>query len=307
PRVLRIFTENSISLSWCWRQRGSRYAIRAGRNLPDKEFRYLRTVIVTAAVYRGFDSELAPLLLTFRHRAGVRPYTSSCDFAEPCVFSKQSPPPLLCPPPLVAHGRGPLLPKLRGHFAEFLQHRSLNRLGMLYQSTSVGLGYGLYRRRSFLEEFRSRPNPVRDDTLQSSSRTAGWGIFTPFPSATALALALGARLTLRGLTLRRNPWTFGVRVSHPHYDATHVSIRTSDTSSNVHTSPSQAYGTLRYRSRRQKTEIRYQNCVREGRRASGQSPGTRPANARQPRRRHSRDHGNKAPTPASRRPSPAPS
>ncbi len=32
--------------------------IRAGRNLPDKEFRYLRTVIVTAAVYRGFNSEL---------------------------------------------------------------------------------------------------------------------------------------------------------------------------------------------------------------------------------------------------------
>ena len=77
PRVLRIFTENSISLSRCWRQWESRYAIRAGRNLPDKEFRYLRTVIVTAAVYRGFDSELAPLLLTFRHRAGVRPYTSS--------------------------------------------------------------------------------------------------------------------------------------------------------------------------------------------------------------------------------------
>jgi hypothetical protein len=36
----------------------SRYAIRAGRNLPDKEFRYLRTVIVTAAVYRGFALEL---------------------------------------------------------------------------------------------------------------------------------------------------------------------------------------------------------------------------------------------------------
>ena len=91
-------TGNSISLSRCWRQRGSRYAIRAGRNLPDKEFRYLRTVIVTAAVYLGFNSELSLLLLTFRHRAGVRPYTSSCDFAEPCVFSKQSPPPGLCPP-----------------------------------------------------------------------------------------------------------------------------------------------------------------------------------------------------------------
>jgi hypothetical protein len=40
------------------RQCPTRYAIRAGRNLPDKEFRYLRTVIVTAAVHRGFGSEL---------------------------------------------------------------------------------------------------------------------------------------------------------------------------------------------------------------------------------------------------------
>ena len=94
---MRIFTHISISLSLWPRQWGCRYAIRAGRNLPDKEFRYLRTVIVTAAVYRGFNSVLSHLLLTFRHRAGVRPYTSSCDFAEPCVFSKQSPPPGLCP------------------------------------------------------------------------------------------------------------------------------------------------------------------------------------------------------------------
>src|SRR5690606_33660260 len=103
-----------------------------------------RTVIVTAAVYRGFNSELAPLLLTFRHRAGVRPYTSSCDFAEPCVFSKQSPPPLLCPPALVAQCEGLLIPKLRRQFAEFLQHHSLKRLNMLYQSTCVGFGYGPY-------------------------------------------------------------------------------------------------------------------------------------------------------------------
>ena len=34
------------------------YAFRAGRNLPDKEFRYLRTVIVTAAVYWGLSSLL---------------------------------------------------------------------------------------------------------------------------------------------------------------------------------------------------------------------------------------------------------
>ena len=53
-----IFTATSISPSLWPRQCGDRYAIRAGRNLPDKEFRYLRTVIVTAAVYRGFNSEL---------------------------------------------------------------------------------------------------------------------------------------------------------------------------------------------------------------------------------------------------------
>ena len=40
------------------RQYPDHYAFRAGQNLPDKEFRYLRTVIVTAAVHWGFNSEL---------------------------------------------------------------------------------------------------------------------------------------------------------------------------------------------------------------------------------------------------------
>ncbi len=174
------------------RQRGSRYAIRAGRNLPDKEFRYLRTVIVTAAVYRGFNSRLAPLLLTFRHRAGVRPYTSSCDFAEPCVFSKQSPPPGLCPRPLLAQKPGLLLANLRRYFAEFLKCGSLKRLGILYQSTCVGFGYGLYRQRCFLGCSGCRPNPIRGNNALQPSRLSGPGIFTWFPSTTAFALALGA-------------------------------------------------------------------------------------------------------------------
>src|SRR5579859_5276831 len=59
---------------------------------------HLRTVIVTAAVYRGFRSSLAALPLTFRHRAGVSPYTSPYGFAETCVFSKQSVGPLNCNP-----------------------------------------------------------------------------------------------------------------------------------------------------------------------------------------------------------------
>lgn len=56
--VTGIFTGTTISPSPSLRQCPSRYAFRAGRNLPDKEFRYLRTVIVTAAVYRGFGSVL---------------------------------------------------------------------------------------------------------------------------------------------------------------------------------------------------------------------------------------------------------
>ena len=59
-RVIGIFTDNSISPSRLLRQRPNRYTIRAGRNLPDKEFRYLRTVIVTAAVYWSFSSVLWP-------------------------------------------------------------------------------------------------------------------------------------------------------------------------------------------------------------------------------------------------------
>ena len=49
-RVIGIFTDTTISLGSRLRQCPDHYTIRAGRNLPDKEFRYLRTVIVTAAV-----------------------------------------------------------------------------------------------------------------------------------------------------------------------------------------------------------------------------------------------------------------
>ena len=57
-RVNSIFTATTISPSLSLRQRPDRYTIRAGRNLPDKEFRYLRTVIVTAAIHQGLNSML---------------------------------------------------------------------------------------------------------------------------------------------------------------------------------------------------------------------------------------------------------
>ena len=82
-RVTSIFTGTSISPDVLSRQRPNHYAFRAGRNLPDKEFRYLRTVIVTAAVYWGLSSWLRflttplnlpapgrrqPIYFTFRFR-----------------------------------------------------------------------------------------------------------------------------------------------------------------------------------------------------------------------------------------------
>ena len=143
-RVTGIFTGTTISPSLLLRQRPDRYAFRAGQNLPDKEFRYLRTVIVTAAVYWGLSSVLRLLEhfpLTFQHRAGVSPYTSAFALAETCVFGKQSPGPFHCG----LLSQAPLLPKLRGNFAEFLNNSSLAHLRILSSSTCVGLRYGHLR------------------------------------------------------------------------------------------------------------------------------------------------------------------
>ena len=49
----------------------------------------------------------------------------------------------MCHLPLVAQKEASHLPKIQEHFAEFLQHRCFKRLGILYQSTCVGLRYGL--------------------------------------------------------------------------------------------------------------------------------------------------------------------
>ena len=158
-RVLRIFTQTTVSPSPSLRQCRDRYAIRAGRKLPDEEFRYHRTVIVTAVVHQGFSSALCigaarrqprreRLPLTVWHWTGVSPYTSAFALAETCVFGRQSPRPVHCgPSPLgefsSPHGYwAPLLPKLRGQFAEFLNEGSLARLRMLSSPTCVGLRYG---------------------------------------------------------------------------------------------------------------------------------------------------------------------
>ena len=69
-------------------------------------------------------------------------------FAATCVFAKQSLGPILCGLPQLSTARvnhlvqAPLIPKLRGHFAEFLLHGSLEHLRLLASPTCVGLRYG---------------------------------------------------------------------------------------------------------------------------------------------------------------------
>jgi len=73
----------------------------------------------------------------------------------------------------------------------------------------------------------------------------GAGILTCFPSATTLVLTLGADSPCAD---ERGAGNLGLSASGPftRFIATHVSIRTSDTSSNPLESPSPAYGTLSY-------------------------------------------------------------
>ena len=63
---------------------------------------------------------------------------------------------------------------------------------MLYQSTSVGFGYGLWRRRCFPEVPRRPPNPIRENDLRPSSRSGRLGNINPIP------IGYGFRPRLRG-------------------------------------------------------------------------------------------------------------
>ncbi|KAJ3676708.1 hypothetical protein LUZ61_021645 [Rhynchospora tenuis] len=85
----------SISPSLSPRQCPDRYAFRAGRNLPDKEFRYLWTVIVTAPFTGASVASSAvissPTSLTFRHWAGVSPIHGLTTLRRPVFLVNSRP------------------------------------------------------------------------------------------------------------------------------------------------------------------------------------------------------------------------
>ena len=91
-----------------------------------------------------------------------------------------------------------------------------------------------------------RPTPGQPNLLRPPiAFQIGTGILTRFPSTTPFGLALGADSPCAD---ERCAGNLGLSASGPftRFIATHVSIRTSDISSRVHTPPSQTYGTLSY-------------------------------------------------------------
>src|SRR5262249_29395739 len=114
-------------------------------------------------------------------------------------------------------------------------HSSLKRLGMLYQSTCVGLGYGL-RGGYFLELLRRLRNPNNRRQLAEFVTTRWPTNINVVPIDYASRPRLRDRLTLRRLTLRRNPWTFGDSVFHTvcRYSCQHSHFRCLQRPSQVH-------------------------------------------------------------------------
>ena len=111
----------------------------------------------------------------------------------------------------------PLIPKLRGYFAEFLHHDYPDRLGILYLSTCVGLGYGRLttRQRSFSRQHRiTQPTPKRCRPIMSqASRNAD------LPTSHPTHLASDnqrVRMSYLPASLRSLPTTHsGHRLNHP--------------------------------------------------------------------------------------------
>ena len=157
-----------------------------------------------------------------------------------------------------AHFWAPLLPKLRGHFAEFLNNASPVGLRILSSSTCVGLRYGYSTNNSGFSRHRVRVLPYFNfGPLNAPGLCGGFANRTPsslipvfpFPAYTFSMrphssvilqcrnlnlLSIGyvsppllrSRLTQGRSALPWKPWIFGLKDSHLHL-ATHSGILSS--------------------------------------------------------------------------------
>ena len=157
--------------------------------------------------------------------------------------------PLLCG--LIS--QAPLIPKLRGHFAEFLNNASPVGLRILSSSTCVGLRYGQISHYSgfsrqvlrTLHYFISLRITQLGSSFPGSCLSPAFpfpayllslrphsSVITQYRNINLLSIAYAFRPQLRSRlpqgrsALPWNPWIFGLRDSHPHL-ATHSGILSS--------------------------------------------------------------------------------
>ena len=166
---------------------------------------------------------------TYRHRAGVRRYTSSCELAASCVFDKQSLVPILCGSPCGEHplyrGYGVNLPS---SFSRVLPNAFGYSPGT--PVSDCGTGREVVRCGLFVADLSGdyrieMPSPLRVGELMSRTpssrrhhtinRVHGWRNINRLSIDYALEPRLRSRLTLGGLTFPRKPCAFGGRASHP--------------------------------------------------------------------------------------------
>ena len=150
--------------------------------------------------------------------------------------------PLLCG--LIS--QAPLIPKLRGHFAEFLNNASPVGLRILSSSTCVGLRYGLYVRNSgfswqsylVLHYFYFVPPCGTGFSFPGSlllPASPQFGYMHKCRNINLLSIDYAVRPRLRSRlpqgrsALPWNPWIFGLKDSHLHL-ATHSGILSSQRS-----------------------------------------------------------------------------
>jgi hypothetical protein len=125
--------------------------------------------------------------------------------------------PLLCAPPSRLPATGALLSRsYEGNLPS-----SFNTIlsSALVSSTSppVSVSGTVYTAGLFPGSPRRPPQSSKGKPLPAFVTPARLGNIHPIPIDYGFRPRLRGRLTLRGLTLRRNPWTFGDRVSHSVY------------------------------------------------------------------------------------------
>jgi hypothetical protein len=133
------------------------------------------------------------------------------------VFLVNSRYPLLCAPP-------PWLPRTGAPFSRSyggILPSSFNTVlsSALVYSTSppVSVSGTVYTAGLFPGSPRPPLQSNKEEQLPAFVTPARLGNINPIPIDYGFRPRLRGRLTLRGLTLRRNPWTCGERVSHPLY------------------------------------------------------------------------------------------